>query len=307
MSTWNKVLVGLVIVVSLAYWYFAAVALKARSYWGQAVQKYEEAIAATRRQQELLRDGEGDDKPGVRQLALEVHRLVIGRGRVWRGSMPKLVKAETGEATVVTQLPPPHPDSLKAQLFVFQEPVAQSPAVFLGEFSVAAVAGQQWQLQPVRPMTDEERDRLRRSRGPWSLYEVMPGEPMDADAAQVDYLVLFNDYYRKRAYLGDLIAATTNDADAVEKAEALARQGVDLLQKEIAATKAEIQVMQEEHGLVAKHQAELEAKLAELRDAIQKTEQANRAAASELARLQLEAIRRIDARTSKIAHAGAIP
>lgn len=306
MSTWNKVLVGLVIVVALAYWYFAAVALKARSYWGQAVQKYEEAIAATRRQQELLLEGEGEGKPGVRQLALEVHRLVIGRGRVWRGSMPKLVKAETGEATVVTPLPAPHPDSLKAQLFVFQEPTAQNPAVFLGEFSVAAVAGQQWQLQPVRAMTDEERERMRRSRGPWSLYEVMPGEPIESDA-EVDYYVLLNDYYRKRAYLDDLIAATTLDANAVERAEASARQGVDLLQKDIAATKADIQAMQEEYRLVAKHQAELEAKLAEVQDAIQKTEQANRAAASELARLQLEAIRRIDARTSKIAHVGASP
>jgi len=307
MSTWNKVLVGLVIVVALAYWYFAAVALKARSYWGQAVQKHQEAIAAAIRQQELLMEGEGEGKPGIRQLAQEVHRLVIGRGRVWRGSMPKLVKAETGEATVVTQLPAPHRDSLKAQVFVFQEPTAQSPAVYLGEFSVAAVAGQQWQLQPVRPMTDEERDRMRRSRGPWSLYEVMPGEPLDADAAEVDYLVLLNDYYRQRAYLDDLIAATNTDADAVERAEASARQGVDLLQKDIAATKAEIQAMQEEYGLVAKHQAALEAKLAELQDAIQKTEQANRAAASELARLQLEAIRRIDARTSKIAQVGATP
>ncbi len=307
MSTWNKVLVGLVMVVALAYWYFAAKALKARSYWGQAVQKYEEAIAATRRQQELLMEGESEDKPGVRQLAQEVHRLVIGRGRVWRGSVPKVVNPETGEATVVTQLPVPHPDALKAQMFVFQEPTAQGPAVYLGEFSVAAVAGQQWQLQPVRPMTDDERERLRRNRGPWSLYEVMPGEPIDSEAGEVDYLVLLNDYYRQRVYLDDLIAATTLDADAVERAEASARQGVDLLQKEIAATKADIQAMQEEYALVAKHQAELEAKLAELQDAIQKTEQANRAAASELARLQLEAIQRIDARTSKLAQVGLAP
>jgi hypothetical protein len=304
MSIWNKVLVGLVIVVGLAYFYFAAAALKARSYWGQSIQKHEETLAAVGREKELLMDGiAAENKPGVRQLSQEVHRMVIGRGRAWRGSMPRLVKGE--EATVVTQLPAPHRDSLKAQMFVFQEPTAQGPATFLGEFSVTGVAGQQWQLQSVRPMTEAELDRLRRSRGPWSLYELMPGEPMEADAAGIDYHVLLSDYYRQRAYLNDLIAATTADAQAVEDADTSARQGVELLQKDIAAAKEDIKAMRDEHGLVAKHVAELEAKLAELKDAAQKTEQANRAAAGELARLQLEAIRQIDARANKIARAAA--
>lgn len=306
MSTWNKVLVGLVIVVGLAYMFFAASALKARSYWGQSIQKHEEALAAVAREKELLMEGvAAENKSGVRQLSQEVHKMVIRRGRVWRGSAPRLVKPDTGEATVVTQLPAPHRDSLKAQMFVFQEPTAQGPAAFLGEFSVAAVAGQQWQLQPVRPMTEAERERLRRSRGPWSLYELMPGEPMDGDAAEVDYHVLLSDYYRQRAYLDDLIAATTADAQAVENADTSARQGVELLQKDIAANKEDNKAMRDEHGLVAKHQADLEAKLAELKDAVEKTEQANRAAASELARLQLEAIRQIDARANKIARAAA--
>jgi septal ring factor EnvC (AmiA/AmiB activator) len=152
-------------------------------------------------------------------------------------------------------------------------------------------------------MTDAERDRLRRSRGPWSLYEVMPGEPIEAESAEIDYHVLLTDLYRQRAILDDLIAVTTTDAQAVENADALARQGVELLQKDIAATKEEITAMRAEHDLVAKHVADLEAKLAELRDAAEKTEQANRAAASELARLQLDAIRRIDQRTSKVARA----
>ncbi len=306
MSIWNKVLVGLVIVVGLAYLFFAATALKARSYWGESSNKHEEALATVAQEKQLLMDGvAAEGKPGVRQLAQEVHGMVIGRGRVWRGSVPKLVKAETGEATVVTHLPAPHRDALKAQMFVFQEPTAQGQAAFLGEFSVAAVADRQWQLQPVRPMTEAERDRLRRSRGPWSLYEVMPGEPMEGDSADVDYHVLFSEFYRQRALLDDLIAATTADTQAVENADTSARQGVELLQKDIAATKEEIKAMRAEHDLVAKHVADLEAKLAQLKDAAQKTELANRAAASELARLQLEAIRRIDERTSKIARAAA--
>jgi hypothetical protein len=227
--------------------------------------------------------------------------MVIGRGRVWRGSVPKQVQGQA--VTVMTQLPAPHQNLKAAQLFVFQEPTGQAPAAFLGEFSVTDVAGQLWQLQSVRPMTEAESDRLRRSRGPWSLFELMPGEPMEPDAAEVDYRVLFGDYYRQRAYLDDQLAATTADAQAVENSHASARQGGDLLQKDIAATKEDIKAMQAEHELAAKHLADLEAKLAQLKDAAQKTEQANRAAASELARLQLEAIRRIDERTSKVARA----
>jgi septal ring factor EnvC (AmiA/AmiB activator) len=131
----------------------------------------------------------------------------------------------------------------------------------------------------------------------------MPGEPMEADATQVDYHVLFSDYYRERAYLDDQLAATTADAQAVENSDTSARQGVELLQKDIAATKEDVKAMRGEHELAAKHLADLETKLAQVKDAAQKTEQANRAAASELARLQLEAIRRIDERTSKVARA----
>jgi hypothetical protein len=303
MSIWNKVLIGLVIVVGLAYLVFAATALKARSYWGQSIQKHEEALAAIARDKELLMDGvPAENKPGVRQLAQEVHRMVIGRGRVWRGTVPKLVKGE--EVTVATQLPAPHAKMEKTQLFVFQDATAQSLAVFLGEFSVVAVGGPQlWQLQSVRPMTEAERDRLRRSRGPWSMYELMPGEPMEGDAAGIDFYVLLSDYYRQRAYLDDLIAATTADAQAVENADTSAKAGNELLEKDKASLGEEIKAMRAERDLVAKHLADLEANIALRKDAAQKTELANRAAASELARLQLEAIRRIDQRTSKVARA----
>ena len=106
MSIWNKVLVGLLIVVSAAYLFFAARALKARSYWGQMIEKHKAELAKVAQEKQILLDGDpAAGKPGVRELVREVHRLVIGRGRVWRGSMPRLVKAETGEATVMTQLP----------------------------------------------------------------------------------------------------------------------------------------------------------------------------------------------------------
>jgi hypothetical protein len=309
MSIWNKVLVGLIIVVGLAMLFFAARALKAHTYWGESVTLHEQAIKAVGNDKQLLIDGnEAEGKPGIRQLKQEVEQMVVGRGRVWRNSQPKVVQAD--KATVVTQLAAPHKDAEKTQLFVFEEPAGQGTGAYLGEFTVVGVAGQQWELKPTRPMSAAELARLQKSRGPWSLYELMPGEPIDpAAGAQpgsdqaVDYHVLFNDFYRQRVELQDLTKATTDDAQTVEASDAAARQYLDLLHKETDSTKDELKAMQAEHALVAKHREALEAKLAQLKDAVEKTDQSNRAAASELARLQLEAIRRIDERTSKVAQA----
>jgi hypothetical protein len=309
MSIWNKVLVGLIIVVGLAAYFFAARTLRARYYWGESAKLYGDKLEEVAKEKQVLVEGNAaEGKPGIRQLKYEVEAMVVGRGRVWRNSQPKV--GQNGEAIVVTQLAAPHKDAVKTQLFVFEEPSGQETGAYLGEFTVTAVAGQQWQLQPVRPMTPAELARLQQSRGPWSLYEVMPGEPFETSAAAqpnpapaVDYHVLFTDFYRQRAELQDLTTVTTDDAQSVEASDAAARQYVDLLQKDIASTKDELKAMQAEVAVVAKHFDALKAKLAEIEDAVKRTELANRAAASELARLQLEASRRIDERTSKVAQA----
>ncbi len=362
MSIWNKVFLGLSIVLSLAYFILAARALGARNHWGESAKLHEDALQAVAKDKQLLVDGNpGEAKPGyqegLRRLKEDVHQLVIARGRVWRLSMPGRVDAANGRAVVTTSLPGPHKDALQASVFVFADPTAQTPGAYLGEFSIAGmvpqkgmVGGQavevwQWQLQPVRPMTDGERQRLQQSvqnKATWSLYELMPGDPVDVppegavaakaeqaaaggaeapkpkDAAQppkvgspewleaqIDFRVLFSEFYRQRALLNDLLQTTGNDAQAVENADASARQQVELLQKEIASTKEELKAMQTERDLVAKHRAALADKLAQVQDAIKKTDEANRSLASEIARLQLEAARRIDKRINKIARAPA--
>lgn len=315
MSIWNKVFLGLTILVAVAFFVLAARALAARDYWGESIKLHEDAIAALTKDRQLLVDGNpAETKPGyqegLRRLKEDVHRLLIGRGRVWRNLMPSGIKPETGEVTVMTPFAAPHKDAKTAQMFLFEDASDQTPGAYLGEFSVAEVANQQWQLKPVRAMTDAELQRLRQStqkRATWSLYEALPDKPMDVSAKEplTDYYVLFSDFYRQRASLNDLLQTTTSDVQAVEAADASARQQVDLLQKEIASTKEELKAMLAERDLVAKHRQALEAKLAEVKDAVQKTDQVNRAVAGEIARLQLEAKRRIDERTSKIARAQA--
>jgi hypothetical protein len=333
MSIWNKVLVGLNIVVAGAFFFFAAKALRAHDYWGESIKLHQDALVKVETEKKAILDGNpAEGKPGLRALKLEVDAMVLGRGRVWRNSEPQSVKADTGEVTVATQLAAPHKDARGAQLFVFEEPSAQAKGGYLGEFAVAAVGGPQWQLQPIRPMTKAELDRLQESlkrRAKWSLYEVMPNgavetvaeaavpaaagdaaKPAEAPPAKpavnpdsVDYRVLLGFFYRQRAQLDDQIAAATNDAKSVASSLAGAVQYLGAVQKDIASDKNGLKTMQAERDVVANHLAALEAKLGELKDAVQKTAQANLAAAREIARLQLEAIRRIDERTSKIAQA----
>ncbi len=350
MSIWNKVFLGLTILVAVAFFVAAARALAARDYWGESIKLHEEAIAALAKDRQLLVDGNpAETKPGyqegLRRVKEDVHRLLIGRGRVWRNLMPSGMKAETGEVTVMTPFPAPHKDAKTAQMFLFEDPTAQTPGAYLGEFSVAGVDNQRWQLKPVRSLTEGERQQLGQSmqkRATWSLYEAMPSGatelPSDAaaapkaeqaaaagaegakpnDASQpaaagspagqdtlTDYYVLFTNFYRQRTILSDLLQTTAADTQAVENSDASARQQVELLQKEIASTKEDLKAMQAERDLVTKHREALEAKLAQIKDAVQKTDQVNRALASEIARLQREAKRRIDERTSKIARAQA--
>ena len=66
--------------------------------------------------------------------------------------------------------------------FLFEEGEPALPAAggaprgpqYLGEFRVIKADAQGATLQPVLPLDDFERQRLAGSRGPWSMYEVMP-------------------------------------------------------------------------------------------------------------------------------------
>lgn len=301
MNIWNKVLVGLNIVVAAAFFYFAVTVLRARNYWGENMKAYENALSVVAKEKAELIDGTSDGKPGIRQLHAEVDQL-LPAGRVWRNSEPQAVKAAVQpEVSVVTQLAAPHRESVQAHLYLFEESGGQGAGAYMGEFAVKAIGGRQWQLEAVRPMTKAELARLEASqkkRTPWSLYEVFP--TLD-DKAGVDYQVLFNDFYRQRAELNDLIAATNNDLHATELAEVSAKQYVELLRKDIASLGGELKSALAQDKIVADHRTALEHTLGELKDAVQKADQANRIGASEVARLQLEAIRQIDQRTNKIA------
>jgi len=176
MSTWNKVLVGLIVVMSLVYFYFASLALKTHQAWQESYQQHEAALEKVANQKDELING----LQGLRALKVEVNKFTVDRGRVWPGAKPQGFNPTTGDVSLIVTLPPPAPSAVNMQLFAFEEPTQGKPhGDYLGEFTLKAVAvggqgNQQWQLSPARALSDDQKDRIQQSRGTWSLYELMP-------------------------------------------------------------------------------------------------------------------------------------
>ena len=161
MSIWNKVLVGLILVASLGFFYLAMRALKTHQYWRTLAAAAEAKIDTLKQENQELRDGKGEGEsyePGIEQLRIQLHKMLIDRGRVWYNCEPE-PNPQTGQVAVTTDLPDPHGIGDKTILYVFEEAEVDSsnPAEsrqYIGEFRVTGVEGKQVALAPsmrIRP------------------------------------------------------------------------------------------------------------------------------------------------------------
>lgn len=345
MSIWNKVLVGFIVVAALAFFALAARALKTHQYWRETAHQLEDALEAEQEIEKQLVEGTGAEEAdmGLRQVRLAIHALLIDRGRVWRNCTPQQVQAGGNQSvslSLVTDQPEPHGIPVKAVLHIFEEAEVQQGGHYLGEFVVSGVGENNLQLVPSMKLNDRELKRLQNSKGPWSLYEIMPIDQRrvladldaerikamfpdaseeeylaDLEAAQAaaesgeepprrqlrDYDLLFGEYHRQRAKWSDRMAANRRDLqylqaaiDDANKQEQFRKDEIDRLTKDLAEGTREQEA-------VAAHRAALEAKLAEVQKGISNLLSANEALAGEIAKIQLEATRRIDERTRSMA------
>ena len=193
MSIWNKVLLGLILVASIAFFILGARALQTHKYWRDQVAQLEKELADELKNQ-------ADMKDEVRQLTVGLHEQLIDRGRVWYGCRPQQVSAETGEVSVMTDFPDPHGIETQTVLWVFDEIDRQNGGSYLGQFTVDAIAGQGnrlLQLKPSMRMSQEHRQKLQQSAAgngvTWALYEIMPVDNHDSlaglDAEQLKALL----------------------------------------------------------------------------------------------------------------------
>jgi len=330
MNIWNKVFVGLIIFVSLFFFYFAARVLKTHEYWRSSAKKHEKKIAQLEDEAETLRYGVKGDKtqPGLLQKQSEVHKVLIGRGRVWYNCTPQqLVNPQIGEVRVGTDFPNPHGITDKTILAVFDEQKPKDGGRYIGQFIVKAVDDKQVGLVPCKKLNPAALKRLAQSKGPWTLCEIMPADNHEVFAEMSpqqleqilpkatldeylkdgkdgyrrklrDYQYLFDTFDRQLSMLVDLRNMAAANKQRMESAVAGAKKQVQLRQAEIAALGKELAEMRRQRDIVAAHQKSLETEVAARAQRVKTLLKNNRAIAAEIAKDQLEAIRRIDIRTA---------
>jgi hypothetical protein len=120
---------------------------------------------------------------GIRQLKLEMHKLLMGRGRRWNEGQPQRV-GEDGQVQILVADPDPNnPDRhnivVGTILYAFEDGKASEGSSYLGEFEVTEVQeGENNEggitLTPTMKPSARELDRLRKSEVTWRLYEKMP-------------------------------------------------------------------------------------------------------------------------------------
>jgi len=345
MSIWNKVLVGLILVASLAFFVLAARALKTHQYWQEAALKLEAELKAEQELEGQYIDGDGGTM-GLRQAKLALHALMVDRGRVWRNCTPQRVQPGGNQGvtlSLTTDLPDPNGINVKTVLYIFEGKSVQDGGQYLGQFTVTAVAGKDLQLVPSKKLDARELQRLQNSQGPWSLYEIMPvdqhkifaglaedeieamlpestvdeyladrraaeAEATDPDAQQPrrqlrDYEVLFAEHHKRRSTWTDEMAAANRDLQYLQSALADAKQQEQFRRDEIDRLTQEKAEEARQGAAVAAHLQKLEAKLAEVLANVEELLASNQALAGEIARIQLEATRRIDQQTRRMAQA----
>lgn len=337
MSIWNKVLAGLILVTSVAFFYFALRALRTHQHWRELADKHQAAVEKTLQDQHTLLWG-SETAAGIRQMEAQLYRLNLCRGRAWQNAQPQKVDAATGEVTVVTPLGAAHDKPQGTQLSLFLQASGQNPAVYLGDFQIVAVSDKIWQLRPTRTLSPRELGRLAQASrgGLWVLYERIPsmtpellaemtggpaaepqeptpskaeGEPAKSPAKppspvlakMIDYRQVFDYYYMERSRLTDLIESAKNDLKGLTAAQSAADAEIKLLEGEIAKHKTLLAEAQRQRDAVAAHLQAVEAKREEFASRVAQTAQENKTTAQKLAQAQFEAARRIEERTRRTA------
>lgn len=172
MSTWNKVLVGLIIVMTLVYAYLAAKAFKRQEELRASIASDRAQLEGLEQQNRVALEGE-EGNPGTIDLDVALNNAVASRGRIWENAAA--VVNDDGTVTVTVAAPTPHQINSNLTLFVFDAPGDPGLGKYLGEFKVTAVAENQVTLAPALKPTAAEQERLTAASGRgWTLYDLMP-------------------------------------------------------------------------------------------------------------------------------------
>jgi hypothetical protein len=190
MYIWNRVLLGVILLLSAVLLVLGARALKTHQYWREIALRLEQELKEQQRLRRILtgvaspEEIEEAKQKGLipatlPEMQVAVHELLLRRGPVWYGCQPRGVDPTTGAARVVVSVPN-HQIAPKTVFWVFDERLPAQGGTFLGLFEVVGVGGdegRELQLSPVFSLSPSEINRLRQSASNqtwWSLYQLVP-------------------------------------------------------------------------------------------------------------------------------------
>jgi hypothetical protein len=180
MSIWNKVLVGLIGVASLVLFYMAARALKTETSWSEQAAKDRQTI-------QQLTDENRNWADGVRQLRMDLYKLLLDRRRMWPECNATVKTGpDTAEVTVAITKTLPHGIKQGSVLYAFEEADVQKKGQYLGEFAVKNSGEKQLNLVPTAVLSPREINKLAKAKRAWVLYEIMPSDNHEAFASLSD-------------------------------------------------------------------------------------------------------------------------
>jgi hypothetical protein len=182
MSLWNKILVGVIAFASVILFYMAARTLQTHRYWRDAARKFQDAIEQKQKDNDRLVNSVGQPGEigamGIRQLRVELSKLLLDRRRAWFKCEPRVkLNPQNGTADITLLVSQPDPNGIADNtiVYAFAEADVQQKGRYLGEFKVTKSDQKQKQvvLTPTSPL-NADLARLAAAKGTWTLYEVMP-------------------------------------------------------------------------------------------------------------------------------------
>ena len=184
MSIWNRILVVLVS-VSRGLHLHGGLRGKNPAKLGKKVVELRWSLDKLRQSNQQLVEADRIDKTnlGTARAKRELHRLLLGRGRVWSGCSAVFDRA-TEKVAVTTDQPTSGGITVNMTLYAVQDAEAKNGSKdsgrYVGEFKVEQVGDRsKFVLAPAQTLDKDDLQRLANSPGPWTLYEVLPADRHD--------------------------------------------------------------------------------------------------------------------------------
>jgi hypothetical protein len=189
---------SLTFIGTLTFTIFAAMVLKTHKAWRVEVHKMEADLEVRTKQKDDLQFGDVThkvDEVSLRDVKADIARILLDRGRTWRGCQPGNFDGMSVTVTTATAAAPPpavegappaaapavkaNNIEVKAILYAFKElPNADNtmfvPGPYLGEFVATAVTESSVTLAPTIPLDADQLTQIKANDSTWVLYEVLP-------------------------------------------------------------------------------------------------------------------------------------